>query len=268
MVEPDHPKLSVRRQCELLGLNRASYYYQPVPIDALTLELMRRIDQQYLKTPFYGWPRMTAALRTQGYAVNGKRVRRLMQQMGLQAVSVRKHKPTSTPGHHIYPYLLRDLAITAPDQVWCADITYVPMPHGFVYLVAIMDWFSRYVVSWEISNSLEGSFCCVALEKALQRARPAIFNTDQGSQFSAQRFTQTLEDAGVQISMDGRGRVFDNIFVERLWRSVKYEHLYLYEHESMKAVVTGLGQYFQFYNTERPHQSLGYRVPAQMYAAR
>jgi putative transposase len=268
LIELDHPDLSLRRQCALLGLNRASYYYQPAPMDPLNLELMRRIDEQYLQTPFYGWPRMTAALRAQGYPINGKRVRRLMQQMGLQAVMVRNHPATSTPGHRVYPYLLRDLAITAPDQVWCADITYVPMPRGFVYLIAIMDWFSRYVVTWEISNSLEGSFCCTALERALQQATPTIFNTDQGAQFTAQRFTQCLTDVGVQISMDGRGRVFDNIFVERLWRSVKYEHLYLYDYETVPAVSTGLGQYFHFYNTERPHQSLGYRPPAQVYAAR
>jgi putative transposase len=249
----------------LLGLSRAAYYYTPVPENAMNLALMRRIDEQYLKTPFYGWPKMTVALRNQGYAVNSKRVRRLMRQMGLQAVTVRKRPATSTPGHRIYPYLLRDMVIERPNQVWCADITYVPMPRGFLYLVAIMDWFSRYVLAWQLSNSLDGSFCRTALEQALVRGTPLIFNTDQGSQFTAQAFTKLLETAGVHISMDGRGRVFDNIFIERLWRTVKYEHLYLYDYEMVPAVVQGLDSYFQFYNTERPHQSLAYRTPAQIH---
>jgi putative transposase len=267
LVEPDHPDLSIRRQCELLGLSRASYYYVAAPEEQLNLELMRRIDMHYLETPFYGWPRMTAVLRRQGYAVNGKRVRRLMRQMGLQAITVRKRPTTSSPGHRIYPYLLRNLEVEQPNQVWCADITYVPMPLGVLYLVAIMDWFSRYVVAWALSISLEGSFCRTALKQALSRGTPTIFNTDQGSQFTAQSFTMLLEDAGVQISMDGRGRVFDNIFVERLWRSVKYEHLYLYDHQTVMAVTHGLDGYFQFYNTARPHQSLGYRTPAEVHYA-
>jgi putative transposase len=251
----------------LLGLSRASYYYEVAPEDSLNLELMRRVDMQYLKTPFYGWPKMTAALRQQGDAVNGKRVRRLMRQMGLQAVTVRRRPATSTPGHRIYPYLLLDVAIERPNQVWCADITYVPMPLGVLYLVAIMDWFSRYVLAWELSNSLEGSFCRTALQQALRSATPTIFNTDQGSQFTAQGFTTLLEAASVQISMDGRGRVFDNIFIERLWRTVKYEHLYLHEYATVAAVRQGLNGYFQFYNAERPHQSLGYRTPAAVHAA-
>ena len=210
---------------------------------------------------------MTAALRTQGYAVNGKRVRRLMRLMGLQAVTVRKRVVTSTPGHRIYPYLLRNLTVGRPNHVWCADITYVPMPRGFLYLVAIMDWWSRYVVAWELSNSLEGSFCRTALQHALRSGSPLIFNTDQGSQFTAQPFTTLLETARVQISMDGRGRVFDNIFIERLWRTVKYEHLYLYDYQTGAAVAQGLGDYFQFPNTVRPHQSLAYRTPAAVYYA-
>jgi putative transposase len=251
----------------LLGLSRASYYYEAAPEESLNLELMRRIDRQYLETPFYGWPKMTAALRRQGYQVNGKRVRRLMRQMGLQAITVRKRPATSTPGHRIYPYLLRDVTIEQPNQVWCADITFVPMPLGFVYLVAVMDWFSRYVIAWALSNSLEGSFCRTALQAALSSGVPRIFNTDQGSQFTAQPFTSMLETAGVQISMDGRGRVFDNIFVERLWRTVKYEHLYLYDYQSVPAVTQGLDRYFQFYNMERPHQRLGYRTPAEVHYA-
>lgn len=228
---------------------------------------MRRIDAHYLETPFYGWPKMTAALRNQGYAVNGKRVRRLMRRMGLQAITVRKQPATSRPGHRIYPYLVRNLTIDRPNQVWCADITYVPMSHGFLYLVAVMDWFSRYVLAWELSNSLEGSFCRRALHQALKSGTPVIFNTDQGSQFTAQNFTTLLEVAGVQISMDGRGRVFDNIFIERLWRTVKYEYLYLYEHETVAAVVQGLNTYFHFYNMERPHQSLQYRTPKEVHYA-
>jgi len=228
---------------------------------------MRRIDEQYLQTPFYGWPKMTAALRAQSYHVNGKRVRRLMRQMGLQAVTVRKRPVTSTLGHRIYPYLLRELAIERPNYVWCADITYVPMPRGFLYLVAIMDWFSRYVLAWQLSNSMDGSFCRTALQQALASSTPVIFNTDQGSQFTAQAFTTLLDTAGVQISMDGRGRVFDNIFIERLWRTVKYEHLYVYDYQTGAAVAQGLHSYFQFYNTERPHQSLGYRTPAAVHDA-
>ncbi len=259
--------MSIRRQCALVGLNRASYYYTPTPADPLNLELMRRIDAQYLRTPFYGWPKMTAALRAQGYHVNGKRVRRLVRQMGLQAVTVRKRPATSTPGHRIYPYLLRDVVIERPNQVWCADSTYVPMPRGFLYLVAIMDWFSRYVLAWQLSNSLDGSFCRTALEQALVRGTPLIFNTDQGSQFTAQAFTTLLDTAGVHISMDGRGRVFDNMFIERLWRTVKYEHLYLYDYQTGAAVTQGLSNYFLFYNTERPHQSLSYRTPAAVHSA-
>ncbi len=259
--------MSTRRQCTLLGLNRASYYYQAVPEDPLNLEVMRRIDMQYLETPFYGWPKMTAALRRQGYPVNGKRVRRLMRQMGLQAITVRKRPATRTPGHRLYPYLLRDVTIEQPNQVWCADITFVPMRLGCMYLVAVMDWFSRYVVAWALSNSLEGSFCRTALHQALQSGRPEIFNTDQGSQFTAHGFTRLLEMAGVQMSMDGRGRVFDNIFVERLWRTVKYEHLYLYDYQTVPAVAAGLNRYFHFYNTERPHQSLAYRTPAEVHYA-
>jgi putative transposase len=228
---------------------------------------MRCIDAQYLETPLYGWPKMTAALRRQGYPVNGKRVRRLMRHMGLQAVQARKRPTTSTPGHRIYPYLLRDMSIERPNEVWCADITYVPMPLGFLYLVAIMDWFSRYVVAWALSNSLDGSFCRTALQQALQGSKPRVFNTDQGSQFTAKSFTVLLETAGVQPSMDGRGRVFDNIFVERLWRTVKYEHLYLYDDETVPTVAQGLEAYFQFYNTQRPHQSLGYRTPAEVHHA-
>jgi putative transposase len=211
---------------------------------------------------------MTAVLRQKGFAVNGKRVRRLMKLMGLQALMPHKRTTISTPEHHIYPYLLRNLTIDRPDQVWCSDITYVPMRAGFLYLVAVMDWFSRYVITWSLSNSLEGSFCRTALEQALERGTPTIFNTDQGSQFTAHAFTMLLKQADVQISMDGRGRAFDNIMIERLWRSVKYEHLYLHEHETGTEVQAGLTAYFQLYNQKRPHQSLGYRTPLEVYSNR
>lgn len=265
MVEPNHPQLSVRRQCELLGLPRASYYYQPAGESEFNLHLMRLIDEQYLKTPFYGWPRMTAFLRRQGYLVNHKRVQRLMTLMGIHALYPRPKTSVSDQEHRLYPYLLRNLAITHPNQVWSADITYVPMRHGFMYLVAIMDWFSRYVLSWELSNTLDGRFCLDALHQALQRGHPEIFNTDQGVQFTALAFTSCLEEAHIRISMDGRGRALDNLFIERLWRSVKYEDIYLKDYASVPDLYVGLDSYFRFYNDERPHQSLSYRTPAEVH---
>lgn len=267
MIEPNHPSLSLRRQCELIGLPRASYYYTPVGESELNLTLMRLIDAQYLKTPFYGWPRILSSLRRSGHVVNGKRVRRLMRLMGLQAIYPKPKTTVACPDHKVYPYLLRDLAITQPNEVWSADITYVPMRHGFMYLVAIIDWFSRYVLAWQLSNTLDGQFCLDALRQALEQGRPHIFNTDQGVQFTARPFTQCLEDAGVRVSMDGRGRALDNIFVERLWRSVKYEDIYLKEYASVPELSVGLAAYFQFYNHERPHQSLRYRTPAEVHLA-
>lgn len=267
LIEPEHPQLSVRRQCELLGLARASYYYQPRAASPLNLELMRQIDKQYLETPFYGWPRMTVVLRQQGYAVNGKRVRRLMRQMGIQAIYPRPRTSTPHPGHRVYPYLLRDLAITHVNQVWSTDITYIPLRRGFLYLVAVMDWFSRYVLAWRLSNSLDGLFCRQALHAALHQGTPEIFNTDQGAQFTAHAFTTILQAAQIRISMDGRGRAFDNIFNERLWRSVKYEHVYLHDYADGAQLHAGLESYFTFYNHQRPHQSLAYRTPAALYAA-
>lgn len=267
LMEPEHPGLSLRRQCELLGLNRSSWYYVPGTESVENLYLMRLIDEQYTRTPFYGWPRMTAYLRTQGYLVNHKRVQRLMQLMGLQALYPRPRTTLPCPAHRVYPYLLRDVTVTHRDQVWSADITYVPMPHGFMYLVAILDWFSRYVVAWQLSNTLDGQFCREALDASLQHGRPDIFNTDQGVQFTATEFTQMLEHAGIRISMDGRGRALDNIFVERLWRTVKYENVYLMEYATVPDLITGLTAYFQFYNYERLHQSLGYRTPASVYTS-
>ena len=227
---------------------------------------MRLIDEQYLETPFYGYLKMTRHLReNKGYQVNHKRVYRLMQQMGLRAIVPRPDTSRPHPEHKIYPYLLRGLKITRPNQVWSADITYIPMQRGFMYLVAVLDWYSRYVLSWEVSNTLDGDFCLLALERALQRGQPEIFNTDQGSQFTANAFTGRLEQAEIRISMDGKGRVFDNIFIERLWRTVKYEHIYLREYSNGLELVAGLAHYFDFYNHERFHQSLEYRTPTQVY---
>lgn len=267
MIEPAHLELSLRRQCELLGLNRSTWYYQPASESEYNLQLMRLIDEQYLRTPFYGWPRMTAYLRRAGHAVNHKRVQRLMQTMGLQAIYPKPKTSLTGKGHTIYPYLLRGLEITRPYQVWSADITYVPMHQGFMYLVAIMDWFSRYVLTWQLSNTLDGYFCLDALQQALQKGRPEIFNTDQGAQFTADDFTAYLEKADIQISMDGRGRALDNIFIERLWRSVKYEDIYLKDYATVPQLEVGLANYFSLYNDERPHQSLDYHTPAEIHFA-
>jgi putative transposase len=265
MIERDSPEPSVRRQCELIGLNRSSLYYQPVGESPYNLQLMRLIDEQYTRTPFYGWRRMTAYLRRGGHSINPKRVRRLMRLMGLQAVYPRPRTSTPAPGHKRYPYLLRGLKIARPCQVWSTDITYVPMQHGFMYLVAVMDWFSRYVLAWQLSNTLDGLFCRVALRQALEQGTPDIFNTDQGAQFTAVAFTSILESASIRISMDGRGRALDNVFVERLWRTVKYENIYLVDYASVQELEEGLHAYFQFYNHERLHQSLGYHTPAEVH---
>jgi putative transposase len=256
--------LSVRRQCELVGLNRSSAYYEAAPESAQNLRLMRRIDEQYTKCPFYGSRRIAAWLGTQGQAVNRKRVQRLLRIMGLEAIYP-KPKLSAGAGHKVYPYLLRDVAIERVDQVWSADITYVPMPSGFMYLAATIDWFSRYVIAWRLSNTLDGSFCQDMLEETLSRGRPEVFNTDQGVQFTAGAWTSRLEHAGVSVSMDGRGRCLDNVFVERLWRSVKYEDVYLKGYERVPELECGLRAYFGFYNGERLHQSLDYRTPAQVY---
>ena len=268
MIEPGHLDLSIRRQCELIGLNRATFYYTLAQESELNLLLMRLIDEQYTKTPFYGWPRMTAQLRRQGYAINHKRVQRLMQVMGMQAIYPKHRTSIAAKGHKVYPYLLRNLTITRPNQVWSADITYIRMLRGFMYLVAIIDWYSRYVVAWQLSNTLDGRFCLDALEQSLAQGRPEIFNTDQGVQFTAQAFTSCLEGAGIRVSMDGRGRALDNVFVERLWRSVKYEDIYLHEYATVPELEKGLERYFTFYNYERLHQSLRIRfLPRFILAA-
>lgn len=267
MINPQHPELSIRRQCELVGLNRSTFYWQPAGETALNLALMRMIDEQFTRTPFYGYRRMTVYLRRQGLTINGKRVARLMRNMGLQAVYPRPRTSQAAPQHPKYPYLLRGLEIQRPNQVWSSDITYVPLPGGFVYLVAVIDWYSRFVLSWQLSNTLDGAFCLDALRQALNYGLPEIFNTDQGAQFTAQAFTGALQEANIRISMDGRGRAFDNIFVERLWRTVKYEDIYIRDYASMPELAQGLEAYFHFYNHERYHQSLDYAVPAAVHFA-
>jgi putative transposase len=257
--------LSIRRQCELLGLNRSSYYLTPASESEENLRLMRLIDQQFLRTPFYGSRRMTAVLERSGETVNRKRVQRLMALMGLEAIFPKPRTTTAATDARVYPYLLRDRELTRVDEVWSSDITYVPMRHGFMYLTAVIDWFSRYVLSWRLSNTLEGRFCVEALEEALSIGRPEIFNTDLGSQFTSREYTGRLEEAGVAVSRDGRGRALDNVFVERLWRSVKYEDIYIKDYDRVIELESGLSSYFRFYDEERPHQSLAYRTPGEVY---
>ena len=265
LIEAGHAELSVRRQCELLGLSRSSLYYEPIPQTAENLRLMRLIDQEYTAHPFLGSRRLLKWLIEQGEAVNRKRVQRLMRLMGLEAIYPKPKRSVPGRGHRIYPYLLRQVSIERPDQVWSSDITYVPLAQGFMYLAAIIDWFSRYVIAWRLSNTLDGSFCLEMLDEALSQGRPEVFNTDQGVQFTAQAWTGRLEAAGVQVSMDGKGRCLDNVFVERLWRSVKYEDIYLWRYEDVPQLQQGLGRYFPYYNEERQHQSLAYRTPAAVY---
>jgi len=257
--------LTVSRQCELIGFSRSSFYYQPVADDHYNLLLMRLIDEQFTRTPFYGVPKMTAWLRIKGHQVNPKRIRRLLRLMGLQTIYPKPRLSIPNQEHKHYPYLLRTLVINCPDQVWAADITYIRLQHGFVYLVAIMDWYSRYVLSWELSTTLDAAFCVVALDRALRLSKPSIFNTDQGTQFTGIDFTGRLEQEGIRISMDGRGRVQDNIFVERLWRTVKYEEVYLHNYGTVTEARNGLTRYFLFYNRERIHEALGYRNPYAVY---
>ena len=265
LIDSEHSELSVRRQCELLGLSRSSVYYESAPESAENLALMRLIDEQYTKYPFYGSRRIAAWLQTQGREVNRKRVQRLLRVMGLEAIYPKPKLSLAGRGHKVFPYLLRNVSIDRVGQVWSADITYIPLASGFVYLAATIDWFSRYVVSWRLSNTLDGSFCQEMLEEALGLGRPEVFNTDQGVQFTAEAWTGRLQRAGVSVSMDGRGRCLDNVFVERLWRSVKYEDVYLRCYESVPELERGLRAYFAFYNGERLHQSLGYRPPVEVY---
>ncbi len=264
MIEPIST-LSISRQCELLGISRSGYYYQPVAESEENLKLMRLMDEQYLLTPFYGYRRMWAWLRQQGHEANLKRIHRLYRLMGIAAIYCKPKLSKPSPGHKIYPYLLRNVPIVRPNQVWSTDITYVPMRQGFLYLVAVIDWYSRYVLSWELSNSLDTGFCLSALEKAFAFGRPEVFNTDQGSQFTSLDFTGSLLSREVSISMDGKGRALDNIFIERLWRDVKHQHIYLYDYKDGHALHQGLSWYFKLHNEQKPHQSLGYNTPAQVY---
>ncbi len=266
MLEPNHVTLSLAHQCVLLGLPRSTAYYRSCRDDTLDLELMRLMDQQYLKTPFYGVRRFTDWLCDEGHPVGFKRVRRLMRTVGIEAIYPKPRLSRPAPEQRIYPYLLRQLVIGRPNQVWCADITYIRMWRGFAYLVAVMDWFSRYVLSWRLSNTLDTTFCLEALDEALEAATPEIFNTDQGSQFTSTNFTNRLDQAQVRISMDGRGRCFDNIFIERLWRSVKYEEVYLCDYADLHEAEGRLGRYFEFYNYERRHQGLGKATPYLVHA--
>jgi putative transposase len=265
LIEAGHPQLSVRRQCELLGLSRSSLYYEPAAESAENLRLMRLLDREYTAHPFLGSRRLTKWLIEQGEEVNRKRIQRLMRLMGLEAIYPKPKLSAAGRGHRIYPYLLRNVNIQRVDHVWSTDITYVPLASGFMYLAAVIDWFSRYVLAWRLSNTLDGSFCLDMLEEALSRGRPEVFNTDQGVQFTASAWTGRLESAGVAVSMDGKGRCLDNIFVERLWRTVKYEEVYLHRYEVVPQLASGLERYFEYYNEGRLHQSLDYRTPAAVY---
>jgi len=266
MVEPDNPGLSVGKQCRLLSISRSSFYYRPKGETALNLMLMRQIDGQFLETPFFGVRQMIWHLRNEGHLVNEKRIRRLMRLMGLMPIYQKPNTSKAAKGHKTYPYLLRGLQVGRPNQVWAADITYLPMRKGFLYLVAIIDWHTRKVLAWRISNTLEADFCVEALDEAIHRfGKPEIMNTDQGSQFTSFSWTDRLRRSGVRISMDGKGRFLDNIFVERLWRSLKYECVYLHAWETGSEAKAGVGKWVEFYNLKRPHSALGGRPPAMVY---
>lgn len=257
--------LSLSHQCRLLGLNRSSYYLEGAQETPYNIELMNLIDQKHTEHPFYGSRRITVWLYDRGYRVNRKRVQRLMQIMGIETIYPKPNLSKPDSGHKKYPYLLKEVEIVAPNHVWSTDITYIKLITGFAYCTAIIDWYSRYVIAWRVSNTIDTSFCLEALEEALRCGKPEIFNTDQGVQFTSIAFTSLLEKAGIKISMDGRGRALDNIFVERLWRSLKYENIYLSDYRSVKEAKKGIENYFSFYNNERPHQSLGYRLPRDVY---
>ena len=258
--------LAVSRQCDLLGIARSMVYYHPAAPSALDDVLKQRLDERYTAHPFYGSRRMTAVLQREGYAVNRKRVQRLLQELGLQTIYPKVNLSEPHPAHRVYPYLLRDVSIVRPNQVWSSDITYVRLAQGFAYLVAVIDWYSRKVLAFRLSNTLDGAFCRECLDAALAQGQSEIFNTDQGSQFTSVAFTSRLETAGIRISMDGRGRALDNVFVERLWRSVKYEDIYPNGYATLTEARQGLTRYFAFYNEERPHQALKYRTPAEVHA--
>ncbi len=265
LIDPSSKKLPVTRQCELVGLARSSYYYEPSGESEYNRKLMKRIDEMYTEHPSLGSPKITKLLRNTGHEVNHKRIERLMRVMGLAAVYPKPRTSIPDDEARKYPYLLSGLAIERPDHVWATDITYIPMRTGFAYLVAVMDWYSRYVISWRLSIFMDAAFCVDALEDALSRGRPEIFNSDQGAQFTSEAFTKPLLDRGIEISMDGRGRYLDNIFVERLWRSVKYEEVYMKSYADVWEAEREISNYFRWYNEERPHQALGYETPAAVY---
>jgi putative transposase len=282
MINPKHRKISVRRQCDLLGLNRSGFYYQPRTVTKKSknnasdmifpireteqnLSIMKRIDELYMKHPFYGSRNMRTVLNREGCQVNRKRIQRLMRLMGIQAIYPKPRLSIAGKDHKVYPYLLKDLSIDRPNYVWCADITYIRLAYGFVYLVAVMDWHSRFVLSWRLSNTLDTEFCLEALREALESGTPDIFNSDQGCQFTSDAHTGLLKNAGIKISMDGRGRAFDNIMIERLWRTLKYQDIYIKDYQNIMELSVGLDDYFQFYNNERPHQSLENKTPAMVY---
>jgi len=263
-VEPD-AEYSIRRQCRLAGVPRSGVYYEPVPETPENLHLMRLIDEQYMKHPEFGYPRMTDWLRDDGYEINHKRVARLMRCMGLQAITPGPHTSKPAPEHKVYPYLLRNVEIERVNQVWSTDITYIPMRSGYMFLTAVIEWYSRYVLAWELSNTLESHFCVAALEHALTQGTPEIFNTDQGSQFTSKTFTNVLLSQEIAISMDGKGRALDNAFIERLWWTVKYEEVYPKDYPDGHSLYSGLDVYFDYYNNERKHSSLDRRTPAEVF---
>jgi putative transposase len=268
MIARPHPQYTIVEQCALLKVPRSTLYYKPELVSDEELKLMRRIDEIFTKWPFYGSRRMVAELRGEGHDVNRKRVQRLMRLMGIEAIYQKPNTSRKHPSHKIYPYLLKNLTINRPNQVWCADITYIPMAQGWVYLVAVMDWFSRRVLAWRLSITMETDFCVEALQEAMDLyGKPEIFNTDQGVQFTAATFIETLAAQGVQISMDGKGRFLDNIFIERLWRSLKYEEVFTHAYTSVLEARRSIGRWLNFYNNERKHQALGYRTPSQFYEA-
>lgn len=261
-------RIPISRQCEIIGLARSSHYYVPATETKENLHYMGLIDRQYTKRPFYGSRRMTVWLQEQGHGVNRKRIQRLMRIMGLEALYPKPRTSEAIKEHKIYPYLLRELEIIRPNQVWSSDITYIPMENGFMFLVAVIDWFSRLVISWKLSNTLDSRFCEEVLEEALYFGKPEIFNTDQGAQFTCRNFTGKLEANSIKISMDGKGRALDNIFIERLWRSLKYEDIYLKNYQNGTDLHDGIKRYFHFYNNERPHQSLDYKTPFSVHGRR
>lgn len=268
LVDPSAQQVSIRRQCTLLAVPRSTFYAPAIGESPENERLMKKIDRVYTRYPFYGVRRITDALNTRGLGLNHKRIARLMQLMGLAALMPASNRSAPGEGHHIYPYLLRNMRLSGPNQVWCSDITYLPMHHGWVYLVAIMDWWARYILAWRLSRTLEADFCCQCLTAALQKGQPRIFNTDQGRQFTSLPFTSLLHEKDILISMDGRGRYHDNIFIERFWRSLKYEDVYLQDYATFEELEEGVRRYIRFYNDKRGHQSLGRRTPADTYFER